>query len=231
MATRPIFLVTDTGTFVKEVGIEFKWFPGLSVAQKQRSIESLHSAAEKLLNNIKILEISSKSKSDIGVNLSAFNLSFQTLKYNKCYSVETAFQSSKVFELGGPYYDLLDKTSREAKKDPRLRNSGRLVCFKFFGIEWPLEPKTIFYDWLYINALNKNPELASQLLLYDAFTDIEFNPSKSLNCQARSAAIYVSLYKRGLLENALISKDEFILTYSDEEIRNEVVIHKQLDLL
>ena len=34
---------------------------------------------------------------------------------------------------------------------------------------------------------------------YDAFMDIEFNPAKSLNCQARAAAMYVSLKKVGLL--------------------------------
>ena len=231
MATRPIFIVSDTGKFVKEVGIEFKWFPGLSVTQKQKSIEAMHTAANKQFKNIKILEISSKSKSELGINLSAFNLTFTTMKFNKCYSVETAFQSSKVFEFGGPYSDLLDKTSREAKKDHRLKISGRLISFKFFGTEWPLEPKTIFYDWLYINALVKNQELSSHILAYDAFTDIEFNPDKSLNCQARSAAIYVSLCRRGLLDNALASKDDFIRIYMGNEIHLEVKSEKQLDLL
>ena len=44
---------------------------------------------------------------------------------------------------------------------------------------------------------------------YDAFTDIAFNPQKSINCQAEAAAIYVSLKKQGLLEEALKDKENF----------------------
>ncbi len=47
------------------------------------------------------------------------------------------------------------------------------------------------------------------MLGYDAFTDIEFNPQKSINCQAEAAAVYVSLRKQGLLEEALKNKDSF----------------------
>ena len=35
---------------------------------------------------------------------------------------------------------------------------------------------------------------------FDAFTDIEFNPNKSLNCQARAAALFVAMKKLGRLE-------------------------------
>ena len=34
----------------------------------------------------------------------------------------------------------------------------------------------------------------------DGFTDIAFNPKKSLNCQARSAALYVALARDGITE-------------------------------
>lgn len=227
MANRPLFLPAKTGGLVNEVDIDFKWFPGMSVSQKQKSIVSLHAAASELLKIEKILEISTKSNCDIGVRLSAFNLSFITVKYKRCFSVEVAFQASKVFELGGPYQDLLDKTSREAKTDGRLRDSGRLTGFKFFGIEWPLQPKTIFYDWLYINALNKNPDLCEMISEYEGFTDIEFNPNKSINCQARSAAIFVSLQKKGLLSNALKSKDDFIEIYKTEKFNMNATIPTQ----
>ena len=53
-----------------------------------------------------------------------------------------------------------------------------------------------------INALLENQELAETALRYDAFTDIEFNPEKSLNCQAQAAAIFVSLSRQGLIEKA-----------------------------
>ena len=54
-----------------------------------------------------------------------------------------------------------------------------------------------------------NTELTKQIIEYDAFTDIEFNPSKSINCQAQAAAIFVSLYRKGILEEALLDIDSF----------------------
>jgi hypothetical protein len=134
--------------------------------------------------------------------------------------VECAFQGSKVFEHGGPYLDILGMTSREAKKDERLRSSGRLTGFTFCGNDWPLEPQTAFYDWLYINALNKNPDLAEKISVYSAFTDIEFNPERSINCQAYSVALYRSLKMRGLLDEALDSKEAFLGIVSHAAISN-----------
>ena len=67
-----------------------------------------------------------------------------------------------------------------------------------------------FYDWLYINALRSNKELANEVIKYNSFTDIVFNPKKSFNCQARSCAIFVSLYNNSLLEKALKSKESFL---------------------
>ena len=37
------------------------------------------------------------------------------------------------------------------------------------------------------------PSLDENLEIYDAFTDIEFNPNKSINCQARSCALFLAL--------------------------------------
>ncbi len=219
MAKRPIYTPIDKKScFVKTIFIDFQWFPGFSVLQKQKSIESLHSKAKENIKDINILEISSKSKDDLGVNLSAFNLLIKTVKNKKEYSVESAFQASKVFDSGGPYVDLLDKTSREAKKDVRLKTSGKLKKFKFYDFEWDLEPKTAFYDWLYINALQKNKDLSRELLQYNAFTDIEFNPEKSINCQAYAAALFVSLSKRGIIDEVFSSKDSYL-----KYIKNSII--------
>ncbi|WP_065202805.1 DarT1-associated NADAR antitoxin family protein [Chromobacterium subtsugae] len=221
MAKRPIFIPTLTGeSFVKTDFIDFEWFPGLAVSQKQKSINSLHKAACNKHSLSKILEISSKSLTPLGESLSAFNLTFTTIKHNHTFSVECAFQGSKVFEQGGPYTDIFFKTSREAKKDERLRTSGRLTGFRFYGIEWELEPLTAFYDWLYINALKKRTDIAESLLEYSAFTDIEFNPERSINCQAYSVALYYSLYKRSLLDEATSSKDAFLRIISNAIISN-----------
>lgn len=221
MASRPVYIPVFEGmTFVNTSYVEFTWHPGMAVSQKQKSIDSLHSSAAKKLCVNNILEISSKSKDSLGVELSAFNLMINTIKQGKRFSVEQAYQSSKVFEKGGPYIDLLQKNSVEAKKDIRLKNSGRLLYFKFYGIEWDLQPQTAFYDWLYINALCKHPTYLDQLKKYDAFTDIEFNPEKSINCQAYSAALCVSLVRRNLINTALESKSDYLKIISGSFVNN-----------
>src|SRR5206468_117595 len=119
--------------------------------------------------------------------------------------LECAFQGSKVFETGGPYTDLYAADSRTAKRDARIRNSGRLIRFVFEDKEYPIIPPTVFYDWLYIRALFPHREWLTRLQQCVGFTDIEFNPEKSLNCQARSCATFVSLQKRKLLDEAVRS--------------------------
>ncbi|MGI3451300.1 DarT1-associated NADAR antitoxin family protein [Citrobacter arsenatis] len=220
MAKRPVYIPTgDKRLNVRAESVDFIWFAGMSVKQKQKSIDSLHDAARCALPGISsILEISSKSREPLGIALSAFNLSFTTLKHQRTLTVECAFQGSKVFQNGGPYTDMFEMTSRDAKKDGRLTSSGRLIGFKFFGIAWELEPKTAFYDWLYISTLKKRSDLAEQIVEYDAFTDIEFNPERSINCQAYSAALYVSLHKLGLLDEAVSSKACFLDTIASMPI-------------
>jgi len=213
MAIRPAYLVSlNEVPLVKVENFDFKWHPGLSVSQKQKSIYELHDAILKIHPDRKILEVSSKSKNKLGTLLSAFNLTFSTKKYKRIISVETAFQSSKVFTNGGPYYDLLDKTSVEAKKDLRIKNSGDLTHFIFFKEQWDITPKTAFYDWLYMNALNQHDDIIEQVIQYDCFTDIEFNPEKSINCQAHSVALFVALYNKNIISEALSSKEKYIDT-------------------
>ena len=217
MANRPVFVVSLDTKYCIRTNTEFEFFPGFSEKQKQRSIQSLHQAFQKNNPGKKVLEISSKSEEPIGVKLSAFNLMIKS-KSGKMISVESAFQSSKVFEKGGPYKDLLDVPSRVAKNDDRLKNSGRIISFQIDGKVFSTEPRTYFYNWLYINALNLNNDLADQVIEYDAFTDIVFNPQKSINCQAEAAAIYVSLRKQGLLAEALKDKDSFRrIVYPDSD--------------
>ncbi|HHY6976929.1 TPA: DarT1-associated NADAR antitoxin family protein [Yersinia enterocolitica] len=210
MAIRPVFIPRFDGPdFSVTKDIDFQWFPGMSKSQKQKSIRSLHQSAQNEgVSNL--LEISSKSEMLLGVQLSAFNLMIETKKLKKKFTVETAFQASKVFEKGGPYVDLLGFDSRAAKKDIRLKESGNLTSFQFYNSIWSLKPRTAFYDWLYLSALAQNSELAECLMEYTGFTDIEFNPEKSINCQARSAALFVSLKTRGVLEAALSSQDSFL---------------------
>ncbi|KFX64556.1 DarT1-associated NADAR antitoxin family protein [Paraburkholderia fungorum] len=222
MAERPIFTPSLSGPLlVSTHHVEFQWSPGMAKSQAQKCIDSLHEQAKKQLHVDSILEISSKSRDDDGIRLSAFNLMIKTVRYEREFSLECAYQASKVFERGGPFKDLLKVKSIDAKRDPRLNQHGRLIKFQFFGIDWPLEPRTAFYDWLYINALHKKPELAEVVLTYHAFSDIAFNPERSINCQAYAAALYVSLHARGLLtDRVLRDRDEYLKVINTGAISN-----------
>src|SRR4051812_31428015 len=101
MATRPIFISKPSGPLlVVTHHVEFQWFPGMAMSQARKSIESLHAAARSQIGVADVLEISSKSPSELGVSLSAFNLMIKTVKHEREFSLECAYQSSKVFERG-----------------------------------------------------------------------------------------------------------------------------------
>ena len=195
MANRPVFAAYPSAPFFRVWNAEFNWNPGLSVSQKQKNIRAIHEAFTARFPGGKVLEISSKSMQEGGQQLSAFALTKLVPSLGIRVPVECAYQAGKVFEGGGPYTDLLHVSPREAKRDERLKNSGRLTSFCFDGVFYPSEPVDAFYDFLYAGALLENEGLARLLLQYDAFTDIEFSPAKSLNCQARAAARFVALAK------------------------------------
>lgn len=203
MAKRPAFFVAQ-GKVVSEI-YSFEWHSGFAVSQKQKSIKSLHNAIRKADVNAKPLEISTKSMENIGIKLSAFNLQIDN------YTLENIFQSSKVFENGGPYLDLLDLSPKESKRDERLRNSGSLKAFRYQNEDFPLIPQTVFYDYIYITAVKKSltEEEINTILQYNYFTDIEFNPVKSINTQAKAAAILkLILAEYGYLP--YFNKEDFI---------------------
>lgn len=211
MATRPVFIIHDDKEYpVIEKMIEFQWESGFSKSQKQKSIYNLHEQFKKEYSECQILEVSTSSIDEIGRNLSAFNLKIESTLLEKEYTVETIFQSSKVFTEGGPYLDIKFKSPVEAKKDVRLKNSGELIGFVYGqGDMWGLEPKTLFYDWIYMNALYLNKEITDNLMGINAFSDIEFNPKKSVNCQAKSLAMYMSLKKQNILGDVLSCRESY----------------------
>lgn len=222
MADRPVFIPSTSDQFLVETqSTEFEWVAGMAVTQKQKCIKALHTAIAEIKPDTNTLEVSSKSENELGVQLSAFNLAYRSTKENS-YTVECIFQASKVFQNGGPYRDLLQVSSLDAKRDERLKTSGNLIKFNSNGFNWPTEPKTVFYDWVYINALHSQQELAKRLLEYNAFTDIEFNPKKSINCQAYSAALYISLQNRGILNDVLESPERFIEVIRSYSVSNSV---------
>lgn len=211
MAQRPVFIPTpDSGDRLVDVRtFVFEWHPGFASTQKQKNVEALHAAAA--ADGLEsLLEVSSKSIEATGVALSAFNLHTSHSEFGTI-SVESAFQGSKVFERGGPFKDLYNQPPAAAKKNVRLKSAGSLIGFEWDGGTWPLEPKTAFYDWLYLRALVQlDDDSTEQLSKYDGFTDIEFNPKKSINCQAKACALYVSLTKRGWDFGLLDDPDHYL---------------------
>lgn len=183
MANRPAWTLTQQGVVIRK-DVTFEWSAGFALSQKQKNIRALHQAIQ-MESEGPALEVSTKSEDTFGRSLSAFQLKL------KGRYLENVFQSSKVYEEGGPYLDLLDAEPRAAKRDERHQKSGELTAFFYQGETWALQPKTAFYDYIY--ALAAREELGEaaleQLRGYQWFTDIEFNPQKSINCQARSAAL------------------------------------------
>lgn len=211
MAKRPYYRPLEKYVGYRTVeSPEFKWNPGFAFSQKQKNVVALHDAIHRVDPAANVLEISSKSLQPLGVSLSAFNLKFQ-FGGAEC-SVESVFQASKVFDCGvGPFPELYSHDSREVRHHVQDASVGhRLLAFEFDGGRWDLEPKTAFFYQLYIKALLANPELAAALLEFDAFTDIEFNPNRQINCQAAAAAFYVSLCRTGKLEEAMSSREAFL---------------------
>ncbi|MGE0971081.1 DarT1-associated NADAR antitoxin family protein [Klebsiella sp. WOUb02] len=229
MAVRPVFIPRGQGdTLVDIANVDFSWSAGLAVSQKQKSIASLHENYRQSVPEAKILEVSSKSTQETGRALSAFNMGVRS-SGGQFISVESLFQSSKVFMdngvLRGPFRELMRMAPKEARRAEQLKTSGRLAHFSFqpseqrAAIIWELEPKTAFYDWLYLNALSHSP-LKESVLEFSAFTDIEFNPEKSVNCQAYSVALWCALRQRRLLDKAIPPRDEFIALIERFTIHN-----------
>jgi hypothetical protein len=228
MAKRLVFFPTYPNSLelFREELVDFEWVPGLAISQGRKSVVNLHNAAKEDLGIENILEISTRSDATLGLQLSAFNL--EKLIGDKKYSVESIYQSSKVFEFGGPFADLIIKSSMDSKTDPRLKNSGKLLHHEFNDQIWPLSTSPNVYDLIYISAILEF-NLRQKILAFEAFTDIAYNQialknksGKSFNCQARSAAIYVSLTKR-------VPENE-IITILENYARSEKTAHEQIDL-
>ncbi|MDR2100298.1 MAG: hypothetical protein LBP40_05700 [Campylobacteraceae bacterium] len=224
-ATRVCFMPSDkNGILFVEKKFEFNFYGGFDISQKRKTIAAFHEAIIKSNPNLTVLEISSKSPSQTGIDLSAFHLQYDNGD-GHYYTVENIYQSSKIFENGGPFMDLLHCSPSAAKRDERLKNSGSLIYFKFNDEIWELEPKSAFYDYIYLKALcqPQNKKLQEALLNFSVFTDIEFNQTKSINCQARSSAIFVSLSLQGLLNGALQNSDSFKAVYKQINFANSML--------
>lgn len=233
----------------KEQTIEFEWCSGMSWQQRQKSSLSMLHVLEDL--GYVPAEISRRSVDlDFGVQLSAFNLKLNAVSVENIFQAYKLFNDGGPY-LDLLHVD--PKRARndcriqthESKKpclthDIEYKNkqffddesicvycqnrlNRHLIGFTSGKVSWETEPKSMFYDAVYIAALLQNPSQSNRLIEYNAFTDIEFNQkieySKEkgpFNCQARSCAIFTTL------KNA---------DYTDEQIADMVHSPEQMKRL
>ena len=146
----------------------------MSYSQKCKRRDALHNAIAntKLYDMDKVLEISTKSDKKLGINLSALNLTIPFASND--YTVEKVYQVSKVIE------------------------NGKVKEFKLKNTVFEKNPYSMYYDYIYVLELYFHKEYWEELAKYEIFTDIEFNPNKQLNTQARAAALWNTLYKNNM---------------------------------
>ncbi len=187
MAIRPIYISTNIpDTPFMKVDISFEWIKGMSYKQKCKRRDSMLKAIAnmKLYNIDSVLEVSTKSNKELGVNLSALNLTIP-LKNGKVKTVEEIYQASKI-----------------------LDSNNHIKEFRFHNTVFEKDPYSMYYDYIYMLGLYMHKEYHEELNKYDIFTDIEFNPNKQLNTQARAAAIWNTLYRNNMTK-IIENQDEF----------------------
>lgn len=175
---KSVFIPIPKAPFYREIFIKGKW------ETDDDAILDIYDAFDNHL------EISTKSN-PIGQALSAMNLSLRI--GDKEYCLESVYQASKVFRTGR-YAELLYLPGKEAKKDPRLYNSGEIIGFDFCGKKYPVFG---FYDWLYCKAVFEKD--LEKNMIYDSYSDVFYSSRDSTTgfCQAKTAAILTGLISAG----------------------------------
>lgn len=174
----------------------FDFFQGHALSQKRKCQIGLHQNFLAEYPDYKLLEISGASLLSFGKDLSLMNLKKQTTK--GLMTVKSAFQSSRIYsddvETIGPFPEYLFVDGKTCKKLVKEASRGLISKkYEFDGMKFYAPPHhiSLFYDFLYINALleEENYDVTRRLIDggYNAFSDLA---TITLNCQARSAAIF-----------------------------------------
>ena len=203
MITRPVYIPTDSPPYFAREDYQIPY------GTPEQMIAALHQAFQQRHPGAKVLEISSKSDRPEGKALSAFNLPYTTDDGRKT-TVEGAFQAGKMFGDGSQIGFLPPAEAKRAARE-RMKAGGGLRGFRLGGQDYPLDPPTAFYDWIYTNALAQSPRLGRNVLDggYTAFTDIMFDPQRSKNCQAEAVARFAAMSANGTLEENMRDFDSF----------------------
>jgi hypothetical protein len=219
MALRPVFIPVLSGApGVKIEMVSFQWLPGFAPSQKRKNVVTLHQAMQTAFGGHAPLEVSSKSPVAWGVRLSAFSLGIESTRSGRFVCVESLYQCSKVFADAGPFPQGYALPAMDARELVKPHAAKPVKAFDLHGVRWPITPSRAFYDWIYCQALHRHPELIAELSGFTCFTDIEFNPKRSINCQAYAVALYQSLVACGQLQKALASQADFLSIHPRESV-------------
>ncbi len=199
MTKRSVYLPKATRPFFKRKEISCEFAPE---TRKSKRAQTVCDAWQALHPEQSILDVSIHSPSESGQKLARENLSLRLATLRKAFCVSTIELASKTFKNGGPYVDLLGTPLKEAKSDPRLKDSGKIVHYSLEGKQYPCEPDYLYFHWLYIMALMDNPGSATLVKNTDAFCDIDFDWEHESNTPAQSCAIFHSLARQNLLKQA-----------------------------
>ncbi len=181
---------------VIEQEIEFDYTNGTFKTTKMNNALKLQ---EEVIKNgydkSKLLEISTISNIEFGKRLSALNLVLRTK--NKAQTVEQIYQLSK------------------------MPNKGNIEYFQYGHTIFPSEPKTMYYDYIYMLALYQHPNYWEDLEEFTYFTDVFFNKEKQINTQARAAAIFKTLLGNNDMLDIFASPE-----YFKDYYENIKILHK-----
>lgn len=223
MAERSIFISKSEYPFFEERKVQLEWFGGFALSQKRKCEIGLHNNFLHMYPNYRALEVSCASTNQLGKRLSAMNLLKEVNVvidgniHKGITSVESVFQSSRIYddenEQIGPFPEYLMVSGKDSKKNVKEASKGLHSYRYFFEDTYFYAPDyhiSLFYDFVYMNALLEhiNEDAMKQLVEgeYTAFSDLA---TLSLNSQARSCAIFVGLYRAGLLDE-IRNKEKYL---------------------
>ena len=157
-----------------------------------------HALARTAAEKDEVLEISSKSNSPLGRSLSAMNL---RIPGHKMRPLENVYQAAKDYGSGpDPTIEELANgfKAKQAARERHARETAagnRLTGFTVDGHHWPAASGTACYDHLWAQGAvgRYGQNLQALLKDYRGYSDMYFQPSRGLACQAAAAASTVVL--------------------------------------
>ena len=202
MAKRPLFIPQKKRVGLIRIDVDFEYVSGQASVQKRKCVRSLHKSIKNMGYIENPLEVSTASECELGIKTSAFNLNIIDEEKGELV-LESVYHATKVFKNHGVELSLLRMGARESKKraNALLKKYGVIEGYHYRGIDFPEEPKSLCFTWLYFQALKYLPtKELSFLAQFDGFTDLNFKIDSMGNCQAHAMALFVSIYNHGIYE-------------------------------